>query len=45
MQAVWLIGSLNISAYTEPLIKELESDDSGIATMAAWSLLRIISDV
>ncbi len=45
MQAVWLIGSLKISAYTAPLIKELESSDSGIATMAAWSLLRIISEV
>ena len=45
MQAVWLIGSLKIGAYTELLTKELENDDSGIATMAAWSLLRIMSKV
>ena len=42
MQAIWLIGRLKINEYTELVTKELESEDSGIATMAAWSLLRIL---
>ena len=45
MQAIWLIGTLRIDEYIEPITKELESDDSGIATMAAWSLLRILSKI
>ena len=42
MQAIWLIGRLKIKEYTKLVTKELESEDSGIATMAAWSLLRIL---
>ena len=45
MQAIWLIGTLEIDEYTKKVAKKLESDDSGIATMAAWSLLRILSKI
>ena len=43
MQAIWLVGTLREKRYKEMLTKELNNSDSGIATMAAWSLLRIVT--
>lgn len=42
MQAIWLVGILRLKGFEKELAAQLDDNDSGIATMAAWSLLRLI---